>query len=260
MKYWKCLLTALPIIVKLITAYLSTVLPNLSKTTPFMGDFTTAGVSNVTISPLLSSTFYSSTSAEFYESNETSNGSYGFTTAKSKRTKKPGKKRKGSTKKPKFKRQVSNQNGLPRSTEPPDEDYTQPDWSRYPVVSDEEEDDGFVLRIGTNGNGFYGKSSTRGDIPSESKEDPSTTTTTEMPSTTAVAVTEPTTPESLDKFLTNVMTMVTMVAFANMNMQRGFQKFTLNNKNAGFLSRCSTTIRQKRMSWTIPKFRTFLSG
>jgi len=117
------------------------------------------------------------------------------------------------SKKPKLKREVPSQ--LPRSTDPPDEDYTQPDWSKYPVVSDEEEeDDGYILRLGPNGNGYYEKSSTRGDIPSESKEDPSTTTTTEMPSTTQPP-TEVTTPESLDKFLTNVMTIVTMV---NLNL------------------------------------------
>lgn len=217
-------------------ADLATIVPTLTRTTPFLGEFATSGASNVTYLPILSSsTIYAnaSSSTEYYESTEIygvsrspqpggmSTGTSTFHPPRAK-TRKPGggsgRKNKssgggGGTRKPKFKRATQkNQYSFKRTktTDPPEEENTQPDWSKYPSVSEEEEEDeNFVLKIGQNGNGFFGKSSTRGDIPV--KEDPvSTTTTTEMPPSTTF-IPEPTTPESLDKFLTNVMAIVTMV-------------------------------------------------
>ncbi|OXA56807.1 Transmembrane channel-like protein 3 [Folsomia candida] len=212
------LITALPIMVKLLSAYLATIVPTLTRTTPFLGDLS----SNVTYLPILSSTYANaSSSSEYYESTEIIGVSSAgpdtstFRPPKKIKPRKPGslkKNKTNGTRKPKFKRTTHSKSNFPngKPTDPPDEDYTQPDWSKYPVVSEEDEDDSFVLKLGRNGNGFYGKSSTRGDIPVEPKEDPSTTTTTEMPSTTTF-LPEPTTPESLDKFLTNVMAVVTMI-------------------------------------------------
>jgi len=94
-------------------------------------------------------------------------------------------------------------------------DYTPADLSKYPIVSDEELDENGlnVLQIGGNGHGWP-KLSTRGDIPGEAGHDTTTTTTTEIPSTTTEKI-----PESLEKFLTNVLTIVTMVCMFKITIE-----------------------------------------
>jgi len=187
----------LPILTAIIINKLATVYPIPSKTTPYIGDLGITRATNVTLPPIFSS-------SEYFESTEHS------TTQVIKGGK--GKKGKGKKKQKlnKPKRNVYDDLGrLVLSTEPPGSDYTEPDDSKYPTVSNEYDEYNNLI-IGSTGNGYIGKSSTRGDIPITVKDDPSTTTT-EMPSTSTALVTEPTTPESVEKFWTDVTAMVTMV-------------------------------------------------
>lgn len=288
------LVSALPIIIKLINAYLATLIPTLAKTTPFVDDFTSSstgpgGVMNVTINPQGHSlpngrfggiTLHPGEFTTFLEN------STGRSTKKPRMGRKKARKKAQETTVSRSKRQfvpwdsrsrgstnsrgksitISNSGTSTTSlttslssssstttTDAPDDDYTQPDWSKYPVVSgevepvdpghsgegpfvmieggetttEEEESDmnnaitpmvgpGGDLILGENGRRKYmiNKQTTRGDIPSEWDEEKTTSTTTEMTSTSSTTMAPSTTleptPDSLERFLTNVMTMVTL--------------------------------------------------
>ncbi|ODN05080.1 Transmembrane channel-like protein 3 [Orchesella cincta] len=258
------LVTAFPVIIKLISAYLSTLVPTISKTTPFVGDYSSSSGSSSSSTSFMNVTIDPSLMTHVVQKSTTFPADTSYMGNMTKPTKKPRqgrKKNRGSKKPGRSVRQVypweytneiggssfasSSSTSTTTVETPPDEDYTQPDWSRYPIVSGEEvveipeeilpeegggitvtEDDSGntilpstnnVLIIGGNGDRKYwiGKQTTRGDIPSELDEEITTSTTTEMTSTSSTTTTMmPTTteiPESLEKFLTNVMTMVTMI-------------------------------------------------
>lgn len=278
------LFTGLPVIIRIINAYLATLIPTLSKTTPLVEDYSgSTGLMNVTGDPSGNGVNPGTTLLPF-PLNFTA-----FVMNVSKGTRRPGKGRKKQRKMKmsavqptdtlsrskrqfypweyKYNAKNSNTNEVSSttstkvqttsttsittstttssSTDPPEEDYTQPDWSKYPLVSGEVEplagdrssgssqegeevttEDELLMESTTEGGSGSGygettpdptllrktywltKQTTRGDIPSELDEE-ITTSTTEMPTTTLAPTTME--PESLERFLTNVITMVTLM-------------------------------------------------